>query len=140
MKTHSPNTYVIANAFQGLPAKGLAILLAFLIALTGASPAWAGRRVRPERPRPRRGQALPRIDGIQDDLHLHPEEGGPTAPGDSGETARRQIQGIYETIDVPYTIYEIFTDKKKVGYIHGVNQKGQFGGSRCSLSSPSTGR
>lgn len=39
-----------------------------------------------------------------------------------------KFHGIYETIDVPYTIYEIFTHKKKVGYIHGVNQKGRFGG------------
>lgn len=39
-----------------------------------------------------------------------------------------KFRGIYETIDVPYTIYEIYTNKKKVGYIHGVNQKGQFGG------------
>jgi hypothetical protein len=38
------------------------------------------------------------------------------------------FRGLYETIDVPYTIYEIYTGKKKVGYIHGVNQKGQFGG------------
>jgi len=39
-----------------------------------------------------------------------------------------KFHGIYETIDVPYTIYEIFANKQKVGYIHGVNQKGQFGG------------
>ncbi len=39
-----------------------------------------------------------------------------------------KFHGIYETIDVPYTIYEIFANKKKIGYIHGVNQKGQFGG------------
>jgi hypothetical protein len=39
-----------------------------------------------------------------------------------------KFQGIYETIDVPYTVYEIYAGKKKVGYIHGVNQKGQFGG------------
>jgi hypothetical protein len=39
-----------------------------------------------------------------------------------------KFHGLYETIDVPYTIYEIFADKKTVGYIHGVNQKGQFGG------------
>jgi hypothetical protein len=39
-----------------------------------------------------------------------------------------KFRGIYETIDVPYTIYEIFASKKKIGYIHGVNQKGQFGG------------
>ncbi len=39
-----------------------------------------------------------------------------------------KFHGLYETIDVPYTIYEIFANKQKVGYIHGVNQKGQFGG------------
>jgi hypothetical protein len=44
-----------------------------------------------------------------------------------------KFKGIYETIDVPYTIYEIYTHKKKVGYIHGVNQKGQFGGIQVFL-------
>lgn len=44
-----------------------------------------------------------------------------------------KFQGIYETIDVPYTIYEIYADKKKIGYIHGVNQKGQFGGIQVFL-------
>jgi hypothetical protein len=44
-----------------------------------------------------------------------------------------KFQGLYETIDVPYTIYEIFTGKKKIGYIHGVNQKGQFGGIQVFL-------
>jgi hypothetical protein len=39
-----------------------------------------------------------------------------------------KFRGIYETMDVPYTIYEIYAGKKKIGYIHGVNQKGQFGG------------
>jgi hypothetical protein len=44
-----------------------------------------------------------------------------------------KFKGIYETIDVPYTIYEIFANKKKIGYIHGVNQKGQFGGIQVFL-------
>jgi hypothetical protein len=39
-----------------------------------------------------------------------------------------RFHGIYETIDVPYTVYEIFSGKSRIGYIHGVNQKGQFGG------------
>jgi hypothetical protein len=44
-----------------------------------------------------------------------------------------KFHGIYETIDVPYTIYEIFAQKKRIGYIHGVNQKGQFGGIQVFL-------
>lgn len=34
---------------------------------------------------------------------------------------------LYVPLDVPYTLYEIYKGEKKVGYIHGVNQKGQFG-------------
>lgn len=44
-----------------------------------------------------------------------------------------KFHGIYETIDVPYTIYEIFASKKKIGYIHGVNEKGQYGGIQVFL-------
>ncbi len=39
-----------------------------------------------------------------------------------------KFQGLYETLDVPYTVYEIFKGKDRIGYIHGVNQKGEFGG------------
>jgi hypothetical protein len=51
-----------------------------------------------------------------------------------------KFKGIYETIDVPYTIYEIFTNKKTVGYIHGVNHKGQFGGIQVFLVMDLEGR
>jgi hypothetical protein len=51
-----------------------------------------------------------------------------------------KFKGLYETIDVPYTIYEIFIAKKKVGYIHGVNQKGQYGGIQVFLSLDLEGR
>ncbi len=51
-----------------------------------------------------------------------------------------KFRGIYETIDVPYTIYEIFTQKKKVGYIHGVNEKGQFGGIQVFVALDLEGR
>lgn len=38
------------------------------------------------------------------------------------------FRGVYDPLDVPYTIYEIYIGNEKAGYIHGVNQKGQFGG------------
>jgi hypothetical protein len=37
------------------------------------------------------------------------------------------MPALYNPLNVPYTLYEIYKDKKKIGYIHGVNQKGQFG-------------
>jgi hypothetical protein len=43
------------------------------------------------------------------------------------------FQGLYETVDVPYTIYEILNGTEKIGYIHGVNQKGHYGGIQVFL-------
>lgn len=45
-----------------------------------------------------------------------------------------KFTGLFETMDVPYTIYEIYQDKKVIGYIHGVNQKGQYGGIQVFLA------
>jgi hypothetical protein len=43
------------------------------------------------------------------------------------ERLRDKLHGLYEMIDVPYTRYEIYAKKKKIGYIHGVDQKGRYG-------------
>ncbi len=59
-----------------------------------------------------------------------------------GEGLLRQIEdrlgdpfhGLYETIDVPYTMYQVFRGKELIGYIHGVNQKGQYGGIQVFLA------
>ena len=47
---------------------------------------------------------------------------------------------LYAPIDAPYTFYEIYRDKKKIGYIHGVNQKGQFGGIQVFVALDLAGR
>lgn len=39
-----------------------------------------------------------------------------------------KFKGLYETIDVPYTLYTVLNGKTVIGYIHGVNQKGKYGG------------
>lgn len=51
-----------------------------------------------------------------------------------------RFHGIYETIDVPYTIYEVYAGRRKAGYIHGVNQKGQFGGIQVFVALDMEGR
>jgi hypothetical protein len=45
-----------------------------------------------------------------------------------------KFTGLYETVDVPYTVYEIYKGKDIIGYIHGVNQKGKYGGIQVFLS------
>ncbi len=65
-----------------------------------------------------------------------------------GEPLLRRIESrlgekylaLYAPIDVPYTLYEIYRGEKKVGYIHGVNQKGQFGGIQVFMAQDLDGR
>jgi hypothetical protein len=42
--------------------------------------------------------------------------------------------GLFETADVPYTMYEITKGAEVIGYIHGVNQKGTYGGLQVVLA------
>jgi len=51
-----------------------------------------------------------------------------------------RFQGLFETGDVPYTIYRIFKNDALIGYIHGVNQKGQYGGIQVFLALDLEGR
>jgi hypothetical protein len=44
------------------------------------------------------------------------------------------FKGLYETADVPYTMYQIFKGRELIGFIHGVNQKGEYGGIQVFLA------
>lgn len=44
-----------------------------------------------------------------------------------------KFSGMYETLDVPYSLYEVFSGKNRIGWIHGVNQKGRYGGIQVFL-------
>ena len=65
-----------------------------------------------------------------------------------GDSLLRKVQSrlgdnylaLYAPIDVPYTLYVIYNGTRKVGYIHGVNQKGQFGGIQVFMAQDLTGR
>jgi hypothetical protein len=51
-----------------------------------------------------------------------------------------RFKGLFETADVPYTLYSIFKGKETIGYIHGVNQKGRYGGIQAVVALDSDGR
>lgn len=65
-----------------------------------------------------------------------------------GDAILRRVQGrlgqnylaLYAPIDVPYTLYEIYRGEDRVGYIHGVNQKGQYGGLQVFMVQDLEGR
>lgn len=108
--------------------KYLALLLAFLMLLGGASPAWAAVGCDLNDPDRDVARLFPESTGYKTVYTSILKKGGKPLLATVEKRLGDTFKGIYETIDVPYTIYEIFTGTKKVGYIHGVNQKGQFGG------------
>lgn len=122
------HTWVIGNASRGFPMKGLALLLSFLMVLAGYAPAWAAVGCDLNDPDRDVARLFPESTGYKTIYTSILKKGGEKLLTTVEKRLGDKFRGLYETIDVPYTIYEIFTNKQKVGYIHGVNQKGQFGG------------
>jgi hypothetical protein len=50
-----------------------------------------------------------------------------------------KFTGMFENADVPYTMYRVFRKKELAGYIHGVNQKGTYGGIQVFLALDTAG-
>ncbi len=60
--------------------------------------------------------------------------GGKTALQEVERQLGDKFTGSYEQVDVPYTLYSVFRNKALLGYVHGVNQKGQYGGLQVFLA------
>lgn len=65
--------------------------------------------------------------------------GGKTAMAEVEKRLGDKFTGLYEQVDVPYTLYTIYKGKNLLGYIHGVNQKGEYGGLQVFLALDSQG-
>jgi hypothetical protein len=50
------------------------------------------------------------------------------------------LEPIYENIDVPYAYYAVLKGKDIIGYIHGVNQKGKYGGMQLIMATDLKGK
>jgi hypothetical protein len=50
-----------------------------------------------------------------------------------------KFEPVYETLDVPYAFYTVLKGEKLLGYVHGVNQKGRFGGMQMVITTDPNG-
>jgi len=114
--------------------------LALLLVLTGHTAAWGAVGCDLNDPDRDVTRLFPESTGYKTIYTSILQKGGEKLLATVETRLGDKFHGIYETIDVPYTIYEIFASKKKIGYIHGVNQKGQFGGIQVFLSLDLEGR
>lgn len=68
------------------------------------------------------------------------ERGGDPLAKKIEEKLSDSFEPVYETIDVPYAYYQIFKGKEHIGWVFGVNQKGEYGGLQLILATDLKGR
>ena len=68
------------------------------------------------------------------------DEGGKELKEEIEKQLGDELDLIYESVDVPYAYYTILNKKEVIGYIHGINQKGTYGGMQLILATDLEGK
>ena len=77
---------------------------------------------------------FPESTGYKTEFITIKEMGGVEITGEIEEKLKDTLEPTYESIDVPYAYYTILKGKEPIGYVHGVNQKGTYGGMQLILA------
>ena len=68
------------------------------------------------------------------------EKGGEALKKEVEEKLQDKLEPVYENLDVPYAFYTVLKGKEPIGYIHGVNQKGKYGGMQLIMATDLNGK
>lgn len=68
------------------------------------------------------------------------ERGGEELKKKIEEELGDTLEPIYENTDVPYAFYTVLKGKETIGYVHGVNQKGEYGGMQLIIATDLKGK
>jgi len=85
-------------------------------------------------------KAFPQSTGYKTDFVTIAEKGGEKLKVEIEEKLGDKFDALYESLDVPYTYYTILKGKDILGYMHGVNQKGLYGGMQLIISTDPKGK
>lgn len=83
---------------------------------------------------------FPQSTGYRTEFITIQERGGEKLKEEIEKKLGDKFDNIYETIDVPYAYYTILKGKEVIGHVHGVNQKGLYGGMQLILATDPEGR
>jgi len=83
---------------------------------------------------------FPESTGYRTEFITIKEAGGQGLYQDIEKRLGDKFDNIYETIDVPYAFYDVLKGKDIIAHIHGVNQKGKYGGMQLILATDLNGR
>lgn len=85
-------------------------------------------------------KAFPQSTGYKTDFVTIAEKGGEKLKAEIEKKLGDKFDALYESLDVPYTYYTILKEKEILGYMHGVNQKGIYGGMQLIMATDPGGR
>jgi hypothetical protein len=68
------------------------------------------------------------------------ERGGEELAKEIEAKLKDKLEPRYESLDVPYAYYTVLSKKDVIGYVHGVNQKGMYGGLQLILATDPNGK
>ena len=67
------------------------------------------------------------------------ERGGKKLVKEIESKLKDKLEPVYESLEVPYAYYTVLKKKEVIGYVHGVNQKGMYGGLQLILATDPNG-
>ncbi len=77
---------------------------------------------------------FPESTGYRTDFITIEEKGGEELKEEIEKRLRDKLDPVYESIDTPYAYYTILKGKEVIGRVHGINQKGMYGGMQIILA------
>ncbi len=83
---------------------------------------------------------FPQSTGYKTTITTIKERGGDKLAKEIEKSLGDKLDPIFEANDVPYTFYTILKGKEIIGYVHGVNQKGTYGGMQIILAVDTKGK
>lgn len=83
---------------------------------------------------------FPDSTGYRTDFITIKEAGGEALFQNIEKELGDKLDPVYEAIDVPYSFYDVLKAKEVIAHIHGVNQKGTYGGMQLIIATDLKGK
>jgi len=120
--------------------KILKTLLVLAVLILFADSAWAAVGCSLNDPDRDVKRIFPESTGYKTTFVTIKEKGGEALKKEVEEKLKDKLEPVYENMDVPYAFYTVLKGKDPIGYIHGVNQKGKYGGMQLIVATDLNGK
>lgn len=83
---------------------------------------------------------FPQSTGYRTEFIRIDERGGDALIKEIEQKLKDSVDPTYEASDVPYAYYVVLKGKEEIGRVHGLNQKGMFGGMQLIVATDLNGK